>query len=247
MPFRYGIAELTETPHLFCEIELEVDGERGRGIAADSLIPKWFTKDPDQTYEEEIAAMLAVIGKAVAWRSRRADAPDVFSLWRRRLSGARELGSQHAASALLWNFGVSLVERAIIDAYCRALQTHFARTRCARTMVGDRPGPDSPRTDRIAPGSFLPTEPSHQTLFIRHTSASPTIWLNPTCRRGSACTTACRKRWRPALTAYGLRYFKIKVNGDDERDIEPPDPHRRHHPSAAPRLRLHAGRQRTVL
>ncbi len=55
MPFRYGIAELTETPHLFCEIELEVDGERSRGISADSLIPKWFTKDPEQSYEDEIS------------------------------------------------------------------------------------------------------------------------------------------------------------------------------------------------
>ncbi len=46
MPFRYGIAEMTAVPHLFFQVECEVDGQEIHGIAADNLIPKWFTKDP---------------------------------------------------------------------------------------------------------------------------------------------------------------------------------------------------------
>lgn len=44
MPFRYGVATLTALPHLFVRVELEVDGRRQAGIAAEGLAPKWFTK-----------------------------------------------------------------------------------------------------------------------------------------------------------------------------------------------------------
>src|SRR5690349_16149426 len=46
LPFRYGITTLTECPHLLCRVTLDVDGRTVKGIAADNLPPKWFTKDP---------------------------------------------------------------------------------------------------------------------------------------------------------------------------------------------------------
>ena len=45
MPFKYGIATMTRTPHAFVRVQLEVDGKPASGIAADHLPPKWFTKD----------------------------------------------------------------------------------------------------------------------------------------------------------------------------------------------------------
>ena len=145
MPFRYGIAELTETPHLFCEIELEVDGERSRGISADSLIPKWFTKDPEQSYEDEITAMLEVIAKAMTHAEQVGDAPDVFTLWRRTYEAQKMWAEQTVHPPLLWNFGMSLVERALIDAFCRVTQTTVRRSR-APELVRDRPRLDPHRT-----------------------------------------------------------------------------------------------------
>ena len=57
MPFRYGIAEMKELPHVFVVLEAEIGGTVSRGIAADHLPPKWFTKDPDRELAGEIADM----------------------------------------------------------------------------------------------------------------------------------------------------------------------------------------------
>ena len=52
-PFRYGIANMTDVPHLFVVATVEVDGRMARGLSADGLPPKWFTKNPDTTFEED--------------------------------------------------------------------------------------------------------------------------------------------------------------------------------------------------
>ena len=66
MPFRYGIATMTDVPQVFLRLTFELPGGRAWGLAADLLPPKWFTKDPRQPLDEEITAMLGVIRGAVA-------------------------------------------------------------------------------------------------------------------------------------------------------------------------------------
>src|SRR5712692_12049439 len=61
MPFKYGIATITSTPHAFFRLWVEIAGKVAVGIAADSLPPKWFTKDPARPLAEEIDEMLCVI------------------------------------------------------------------------------------------------------------------------------------------------------------------------------------------
>ena len=61
MPFRYGIAAMTRAPHVFVELLIETDGKSARGIAADHLPPKWFTKNPATSLREDVADMCAVI------------------------------------------------------------------------------------------------------------------------------------------------------------------------------------------
>src|SRR5436853_7925728 len=65
MPFKYGIATLTSTPHAFVRLRVEIGGRPWSGIAADSLPPKWFTKDPSKPLAVEAAEMLRVIEHAL--------------------------------------------------------------------------------------------------------------------------------------------------------------------------------------
>ena len=64
MPFRYGVATLAALPHLLVRVEVEVDGRRSQGVSADGLPPKWFTKDPDSEFSDEVGDMLRVIETA---------------------------------------------------------------------------------------------------------------------------------------------------------------------------------------
>jgi len=83
MPFKYGIATVTALPHLFVQAQLEVDGKRQWGIAADGMSPKWFTKDPKTEYKDDLQDMFAVIRSACGLAESAGPAPTVFELWER--------------------------------------------------------------------------------------------------------------------------------------------------------------------
>ena len=50
-PLRYGIDAMTELPHVFLRITVDLNGEKNDGIASEGLPPKWFTKNPSTRFE----------------------------------------------------------------------------------------------------------------------------------------------------------------------------------------------------
>ncbi len=64
MPFRYGIAVMTALPWLFVRLTVEIDGQPVYGFSSDGLALKWFTKDPESHYRDDIADMLRVVQQA---------------------------------------------------------------------------------------------------------------------------------------------------------------------------------------
>ena len=127
MPFRYGIATLTALPHLIVRVEAEINGRRQAGFSADHLPPKWFTKDLHTAYRDDIADMLAVITNACRLATERPAAATVFGFWQQLYAAQKQWAAGTKHPPLLWGFGVSLVERAVIDAFCRASGQPFAR------------------------------------------------------------------------------------------------------------------------
>src|SRR5262249_40748319 len=126
LPFKYGIATVTRAPHAFVRVRLDVDGQPASGIAADLLPPKWFTKDPAKAIEDEIEEMLRVmthaLGLAAGLR-----APSPFDAWCRLNEAQADWGRREQLPPLLTQFGTSLVERAVIEAACRAAGQPFAQ------------------------------------------------------------------------------------------------------------------------
>src|SRR5262249_9197714 len=125
MPFKYGIATMTETPHVFVRLWVQADGKPSVGIAADHLPPKWFTKNPEQALSGEISEMLRVVRRGVARAAGMKDASR-FDLWRRHYKAMAHWGLREGLPPLLTQFGASLVERATIEAVCRTLDQSFA-------------------------------------------------------------------------------------------------------------------------
>src|ERR1051326_3917977 len=64
-PFRYGIASMIEVPHLFVRARVAVDGKSSLGLTAEGLPPKWFTKNPATTFDQDLPEMMEVIGHAL--------------------------------------------------------------------------------------------------------------------------------------------------------------------------------------
>src|SRR5687768_11586261 len=103
MPFRYGIVTLTALPHLFVTLEAEVDGKRARGIAADHLPPKWFTKNPSTHFRDDLVEMVDCI-RAACRHAQEAGAHETVFDWWGHVYGLQKNWAAKAYPPLLWGF-----------------------------------------------------------------------------------------------------------------------------------------------
>lgn len=217
MPFRYGIATMTWMPHVILRLTFEIDGAVHTGLAADNLPPKWFTKDPTRRLEDEVEEMLRVIGAAVRHaRGRRAATP--FAFWRELYAAQAAWAAMEGLPPLLANFGTSFVERALIHAGCRARGATLASA-LRENLLGIDLGALQPGLAGSAPRDWLPVVPPRE-VFARHT-----VGLSDPLRAGEIAAEERVEDGLPqALEAcigfYGLRHFKIKINGEAARDRE---------------------------
>ena len=124
MPFKYGIATMTHLPHVFIRVDASFDGEEQSGVSADHLPPKWFTKNPDRDPGDEIEDMTKVIENA-GKLAENIEADTVFNFWRDLYSQQNAWAKEQEIPSLLAHFGTSLIERALIDAFCRHSEQPF--------------------------------------------------------------------------------------------------------------------------
>ncbi len=217
MPFRYGIATLTDLPHLLVEAQVEVDGRVIKGYAADGLAPKWFTKQPDTSPEQDIAELFAVITAACQFAEQAAPATTVFDLWQAIYAEQAAWGRAQGYPALLWGFGASLVERALIDAWCRAAGAPFAQAVRANTL-GIRLGTIHPLLGGDEPATFLPPQPLSSVL-VRHTIGLSDPIAETDIAVEDQLNDGLPQSLEANIRAYGLTHFKIKLSGDNAHDL----------------------------
>lgn len=217
MPFRYGIATMTRLPHLLLRLEVVVDGKVRRGFTGDHLPPKWFTKDPERDIEEEVEEMLLVIRHAARLAMNlRGETP--FALWQQLYRGQAEWGREKRLPPLLTNFGVALVEKAMIDGFCRGTGVSLAEAVNANAL-GFRLAEIHPSLDQSQPADWLPPRPLDR-VFLRHT-----VGMGDPLREGDIPAADRLRDGLPqsleaAIAAYGLRHFKLKISGRGEQDLE---------------------------
>jgi len=212
-PFRYGIASMTELPHLFVVLHASLDGVACAGLASEGLPPKWFTKDPHTRFEEDLPAMVQVIRHAAELATGHAY-DSVFALWRRLHAEQADWAGRKQIPPLLAHLGTSLVERAVLDAFCRGSGTTLARA-VHDNLIGVELGEIHPELQGSRPADWLP-EPSAR-VVARHTVGlgDPLLAHQVEERVADALPHALAD----AVAAYGLTHFKIKVSGNLESDV----------------------------
>jgi hypothetical protein len=222
LPFRYGIVTLREIEHCFVRVLAVVDGVEVTGSAADGLAPKWFTKNPATTIDHDVAEMKQVIAAACAQAERIGQAETVFEFWQRLY--AASVQSCEGLPRLLLSFGASLVERALIDAFCRAKGETFALA-VRNNALGIRLDAIHSELSGCGPGDLLPTRP------LRRIAARHTVGLIDPLTDSSAASPPTAgesvelsddglpQSLEACIRAYGLTHFKIKLGGDAARDL----------------------------
>jgi hypothetical protein len=214
LPFRFGIACLTRCPQAMLEATVEIGGRRQTGYAGDSLPPGWFDKTPNRPYRQQIADMLAAIDRARRMFLQAASAKtDFFSAWRRAYASCHEEAAGDAAlNPLLTSFGVSLVERAVMDALARHAGLSFAQA-VHTNLYQIRPGEIHEELRGLQPADWLPPMPA-RLIVVRHTVGFADPIATDDIPAGQRLNDGFPQSLEEHIVQSGVRCFKIKISPD---------------------------------
>jgi hypothetical protein len=196
MPFRFGVVTLTEAPQAFARVRIFLRGRETAGAAAELLAPKWFDKNPTLSNEENFEQLRASL------RSAR----EAY------LAGGHNSAYGHSRPAvgLVENYGPALIDRAVLDALCRALGISFYQAVKTNVPGIGFAGLDIP--------SFLSYLKPRADIAARHTVGlvDPiTAADNKTPVKDGLPETL-----EQVIARYGHRWFKLKVAGEAKADVE---------------------------
>ncbi|MBI1205623.1 MAG: mandelate racemase [Rhodopseudomonas sp.] len=217
LPFRFGVVTLREAPQLFLRVRIRLqDGREGDGVSAELLVPKWFDKQPALSNEDNFDQLRRSVALA---KQAMIDAGEhtAFGL------SAAVHAAHHAACAaeglngLVASFGTALIERAIIDALGRIEAVPAAAlVRDNRLGLTDALTPDLSGFDL---DRFLAGRKPAESIFVRHTVGLVDA-ITRADTQGHRLDDGLPESLEETIAAYGHRYFKLKVGGNVESDID---------------------------
>jgi len=214
-PFRFGVVTMEAAASATLALDVEVDGRRVTGYASDLLAYKWFDKRPEKSPADNVADLIGIV-EAARDAAIEAPASDVFSLWRRL---DRDIQAHATAIGFLplgASFGVSMIERAVIDAVGRAENKSFHALIGANDLGIDA-GAVFDELAGTAPRDFLPATPLTR-IGLRHTVGLVDP-IEAEDLTGDRRDDGLPETLGEYIQADDLRYLKIKVGGDLEADL----------------------------
>ena len=172
----------------------------------------------------------------------------MFDLWQRVDTEQSRWGRERKLPPLLSGFGTSLVERAMIEAFCRATAHDVRRRRCASGQLGVRLDALHPELrSRLQPKDLLPPAPL-RSIIARHTVGLLDPLTDDEIAPADRVDDGLPQSLDACIRAYGLTHFKLKLGGDPRADAERLRAHRRRARAArrGREARDHARRQREL-
>jgi hypothetical protein len=217
LPFRFGSATVTAADLLTCRVTcVDHTGIAVDGWSADLLVPRWFRKDNTATPAEDADELYgAAVAAALASTARARAARTPFALWREVF--AERVGSQpvDAPDLLVRGFGCALLERAVLDAACRACRKPFAAALRA-DVFGFRPGEV---LGELAGWDWQQALPSPRPrLFVRHTIGMLDVLRTRDLATEHRIDDGLPQTLEQDIAAYGLTWFKVKVGAGHAPD-----------------------------
>ena len=227
LPFRFGVVTLTHCPQAFVRVRIGLsDGREITGAAAEIMAPKWFDKNLALSNEDNFNQLRDVLHLArEAYLSDAAPA-SAFGHFTRHHDAHQLVSATRGHNPLLANYGPALIDRAILDALCRAHGASFY-TAMQSNLPGISAGAagSSGITDTAGHAAFNGIDFNR---FLATLTPAATIEARHTVGMVDAITAAdltepvndgLPETLEQVVAHYGHRYFKLKVGGQLDADI----------------------------
>lgn len=216
MPFHFGIVKMTAAPHFFLLADVLVDGVKSSGLAAEGLLPKWFTKNPDSSFQDEIKDMIEVIRSACRISLETDESDNFFRFWQAVYRNQKDLCEAKGQPSLLWNFGISMVERAVLDAICKAKELSL-KDLLADDALGIEPGEIHAELKGTKVHELLDLKGVNP-MYARHTVGLTDFLRQSEIPHDERVDDGLPQALEDCVKAYGISRLKIKLSGTIERD-----------------------------
>ncbi|MBC8059004.1 MAG: hypothetical protein H7Y61_20745, partial [Rhizobiales bacterium] len=195
-------------------VTVEVSGHGAAdGWAAEMMVPKWFDKRAGRSNEANIAD-LAAATRAAAGAYLNDTPATPFALFARHCPALMRQARADGLTDLSAGFGQAVVDRAVIDALCRALGISFFDA-AQRNALGLCDEPISADMTGWDWSTWLATLRPLRRIEARHTVGL--LDEIDTVRFGA---DGLPISLRAVIERYGHRCFKIKLGGDPAADLQ---------------------------
>jgi hypothetical protein len=219
MPFRFGVITLTESIEAIVRVQIRLDdGREGFGYAAEMLAAKWFDKNPllsDTQNQHQLRKSIEIATEAYL-AAPPSTAFDLFAdNYRHQIRAGRELELPPLAAS----YGNALLDRAVMDAICRLVGASFW-TAMRSNLAGMTPHPVIADLGAFDFTTFLAGLEPVKSIEARHTVGlvDPIVFADQA--PGTRVDDGLPETLEEVIAAYGQRWFKLKVSGDRQADIE---------------------------
>jgi L-alanine-DL-glutamate epimerase-like enolase superfamily enzyme len=216
MPFRFGVVTLTAAPQAFVRARIRLeDGVCAEGMAAELLAPKWFDKNPalsnDDNFEQLRQALRIACGLYLD-----GGLDSAFGHFARHYQAQIGRAAQQGLNSLVANYGPALIDRALLDALCRALGQPFHEV-IRSNRAGIQVTPLTPDLAGFDIDTFLAGLRPAERIAARHTVGlvDPITGADPYDAVGDGLPETLEE----VVSTYGHRWFKLKVAGNVEADV----------------------------
>jgi hypothetical protein len=217
LPFRFGVVTLTQAPQLFVRVRIKLaDGREGEGVSAEMLAPKWFDKSPALSNEDNFDQLrLSLTMARESLMAAGSNTP--FGLSAAVDEPHHDACAKVGLNGLVASFGLALLDRAIIDAFGRLDgASTFALAKANRfglnaTTATDLAGFDFDKLLR----SLTPAKSIH----ARHTVGLVDA-LTRAETDGKRIDDGLPESLEEVVGTYGHRFYKLKVGGQIDSDID---------------------------
>jgi hypothetical protein len=215
LPFRFGSATLTRTIQTFVRARIAFpDRRESFGATAELMVPKWFDKDPALSNEDNVDQLryaLAIARDAYLGDARPRSA---FGHFAANFEECVSEGAHRGLPALAAQFGPAEVDRAILDAVCRALGVSFQNA-VRSNLIGFDAAAAAPDLAGFDSFGMLAGLTARETIAVRHTVGLLDIVHGHPRRAGDGLPESLEE----VVAVYRPSWFKLKLGGDIDSDI----------------------------